>query len=295
MVNIAEEGIDINLVTYREPDHIYRTDACPYQLGGFSVRTGRAWRWAIPPEILAIYDLSINYLEFLAAYAAVALGVLEGEIQPGDCVLSLTDNQSAERWLARTNFSDKPETRHHLHLARELADLQLTHKFREYPQWIQGYSNQVADILSRHQSLSDALLTQHIRSHWRSQVTDRFTISSLPEILISKLCALARLAPVRTELRRRPLPLRNAPGSGGSNSSVNAASLTTPTSTRWISRADIESSAHLPMPYVRAISRDPFRDGLRWVQRHAAPPLNMLERRFAPVADPTPDSTQIIM
>ena len=44
----ATSGIDINLLVYRTPDHIIRTDACEFGLGGYSLTTGLAWRWKVP-------------------------------------------------------------------------------------------------------------------------------------------------------------------------------------------------------------------------------------------------------
>jgi len=45
---VAHTGIDLNLLTTREPNNILRTDACEHGLGGYSLKTGRAWRWEIP-------------------------------------------------------------------------------------------------------------------------------------------------------------------------------------------------------------------------------------------------------
>ena len=38
----AREGIDMNLLAYRSPTHVYRTDSCPAGMGGYNHR-GKAW------------------------------------------------------------------------------------------------------------------------------------------------------------------------------------------------------------------------------------------------------------
>jgi len=46
----AHNGISLNLLTYREPNKVYWSDACEYGLGGFSTN-GKAWRWNIPEHL----------------------------------------------------------------------------------------------------------------------------------------------------------------------------------------------------------------------------------------------------
>ena len=46
----AHQGIDINLITFRQPTHAYFSDACPTGLGGYNDR-GTAWRWQIPHHL----------------------------------------------------------------------------------------------------------------------------------------------------------------------------------------------------------------------------------------------------
>lgn len=45
------KGISLNLVTYRKPTRVYRSDACPWAIGGYSSK-GRAWRFIIPSHLL---------------------------------------------------------------------------------------------------------------------------------------------------------------------------------------------------------------------------------------------------
>ena len=38
----ARDGIDMNIISFRRPTHIYRSDSCPFGLGGYS-SDGFAW------------------------------------------------------------------------------------------------------------------------------------------------------------------------------------------------------------------------------------------------------------
>jgi hypothetical protein len=41
-LTVAHEGINMNLLVKRDPDHIARTNACEYGIGGFDVDSGLA-------------------------------------------------------------------------------------------------------------------------------------------------------------------------------------------------------------------------------------------------------------
>ena len=43
----AHIGVDMNLLVYRKPTKVYRSDSCPAGLGGYS-SDGFAWRFYIP-------------------------------------------------------------------------------------------------------------------------------------------------------------------------------------------------------------------------------------------------------
>ncbi len=49
-LNIAKQGIDMNLVAFRCLTHVYRLDSCPFSLGGYSDE-GFAWRFEIPEDL----------------------------------------------------------------------------------------------------------------------------------------------------------------------------------------------------------------------------------------------------
>jgi hypothetical protein len=49
IIKIAHDGISMNIIVYRQPKHIYRSDSCPAGLGGYS-DSGLAWRYYLKPE-----------------------------------------------------------------------------------------------------------------------------------------------------------------------------------------------------------------------------------------------------
>jgi hypothetical protein len=57
----AFTGTGMNLISFRRPTHIYRSDSCPYGLGGYSHK-GFAWRLKLPENCR--FRASNNLLEF---------------------------------------------------------------------------------------------------------------------------------------------------------------------------------------------------------------------------------------
>ena len=92
-LKIANEGISINLLTFRDPNHIIIGDACEHGLGAFHIQSGRAYTWIIPEELKG--RAHINLLEFLTQVIQVWLEILENRIKPEDCILALGDNTSS--------------------------------------------------------------------------------------------------------------------------------------------------------------------------------------------------------
>ena len=103
-LKIANEGISMNLLTFRNPNHIIIGDACEHGLGAFYVQSGGAYSWIIPEELRG--RAHINLLEFLTQVIQIWLDILENRIQPKDCILALGDNTSAMGWLRRSNFRE---------------------------------------------------------------------------------------------------------------------------------------------------------------------------------------------
>ena len=103
----TNQGINMNLLTFRHPYTVYICDAAEYGLGGFASH-GRAWTYVIPPNLRN--RAHINVLEYLAQIIAIWIDVIEGVTKEEDCILAMGDNTSAMGWLRRSNFKQKDES-----------------------------------------------------------------------------------------------------------------------------------------------------------------------------------------
>ena len=63
LLNVAENGVSVNLLTFTEWNEAIYTDACEHGIGGFNPRTGQAWRIQLPQwarhfhiNLLLFYD-----------------------------------------------------------------------------------------------------------------------------------------------------------------------------------------------------------------------------------------------
>jgi hypothetical protein len=51
MIKRAHNGINLNIIVYPRPTHVYHLDSCPAGLGGYS-NNGFAWHWYLLPHLL---------------------------------------------------------------------------------------------------------------------------------------------------------------------------------------------------------------------------------------------------
>jgi hypothetical protein len=51
VIKRAYEGINLNIIVYQCPTHVYRLDLCSAGFGGYS-DSGFAWRWYLPSHLL---------------------------------------------------------------------------------------------------------------------------------------------------------------------------------------------------------------------------------------------------
>ena len=82
--------ISLNLIIERYPDYIYITNSYKNGIGGFSILTGRAWRFKLPEYLKG--KVSNNVLEYLVEIIAIWQGILNEEILPLNCIFSGTDS-----------------------------------------------------------------------------------------------------------------------------------------------------------------------------------------------------------
>jgi hypothetical protein len=162
----AFTGINMNLISFRRPRHIYQLDSCPHRLGGYSHK-GFAWRLKLKEQHR--FRASNNLLKFIPSIITCWIDMMTKHLQPGDCVLSMMDSTKTAGWLRRSNFSEKTidpiKATIRLEIARKHAGLFIHHIIKEYSQWFLGKKNNVADALSWDFDLSNAELTTTLCLH----------------------------------------------------------------------------------------------------------------------------------
>jgi hypothetical protein len=160
----AFTDIDMNLISFWCQTHIYQLDSCPYGLGGYSHKDGFAWRLELQEQHR--FRASNNLLEFIASIITPWIDMILKRLQPGDCILSMTNSTTSTRWLKKTFFSkaamDPTKSTICLKIARKHAGLFIHHYIKEYSQWFPGKKNNVADALSWDFDLSNAELTKNL-------------------------------------------------------------------------------------------------------------------------------------
>jgi hypothetical protein len=177
----AAAGVSLNLLVFRPPTHVYRTDACIHGLGGYS-NFGRAWRMAIPPGLIG--RAHINLLEFMGTIISPWLDFLEGSLPELSSVFSQGDNTTAAGWSHKSNFESEQRPTH-LKVARRLGNLQLEGKFQLVNEWIAGDENTIADSLSRDTHLPIDTHVALLTAYFPLQMLASFHLTPLPDVITS--------------------------------------------------------------------------------------------------------------
>ena len=241
----AREGISLNLLTTRKPNHLLLGDSCPSGMGGFSIRTGMAWRYQISAdEFTTVNSVNPedttpsppkppklnNLFEFIAIVITIWIDCLNDTINPDDAVLCLSDSSSAVGWLHKSSFSSAKPL--HRTVAQRLTEIVLQYRFALQAEHIPGSDNNVSDLLSRRFDLSDDELTSLLRSSYPNQIPSNFVIKPLPKEVTCWLSSVAQKPPESSSENLKPATRKETePGAVGSNSSDPQDSLTTPSST----------------------------------------------------------------
>jgi hypothetical protein len=236
----VHNGIKINLLTYRRPSHILFSDACPSGLGGYSVNTGKAWRWKIPQLFLQSVQNKNNLLEFLASIITTWISLLDISTASLSCILALGDNTSAVGWLHKANTDESYNKALHI-AARKYANLLMEHKCCLYSQHFKGEFNNVSDALSRKHQLTDSELTSFIISQYPSQVPLTFEIVPLPQSIISWTTWLLQKNKEQLESKMAQNQRKREFGNDGKLTSPELRMNTTPTSKTWSLLCEPES------------------------------------------------------
>jgi hypothetical protein len=204
-LRLAFEGISLNLISFRVPTHVFRSDAAEHGIGGFCGLNGKAWRLELPPDcrVGCREGISLNLFEFLGGIISVWVEILAGRVPPGSCLLAQGDSTSATGWLRKSNFSDNNH-RLQLEAARHLAFILLDAGVLLYSQWFAGKTNGMSDSLSRDTHLSARELTALCSHFIPSQVPPNLEICPLPLVVYSWVISLLRSQPPTTALRKEP-------------------------------------------------------------------------------------------
>jgi hypothetical protein len=141
-LEIARQDINMNLIAFRRPTHVYWSDSCPFSLGGYSDE-GFAWWFEIPEDLR--FQVSNNLLEYITLIISPWVDLLANRLNWGDCALLMTDSTTLAGWLRKTNFreltGDNPDpvqARVQIKTARHHAILLLKAGIKEYSQWFPG-------------------------------------------------------------------------------------------------------------------------------------------------------------
>ena len=181
----VRQGINMNILAFRKPTHVYQSDSCPAGLGGFS-HEGFAWRFLIPDNLQ--FRASNNLLEHIAAVITPWVDILAGRLQPLNYSLSMTNSTTSEGWLRKSNFKeddDMVQAQARIQAAREHASRYMNLGIRDCSQWFPGKENIVADALSCEIFLSDLELTSLLCTTVPQQIHSNFKIVPLPNEISS--------------------------------------------------------------------------------------------------------------
>ena len=218
----ARRGISINSIIFRIPTTVTVSDASEHGMGGFDLKSGRAWRYEFTKEERDVFTLNLK--EFLAAIITGKLN-LPHDPSPFPCLLAIGDSTCSAGWQHKSNFDPDVDPMH-AEAAREQARTIMAHDASEYSQHIPGISNVIADSLSRDFNLSNTKLISMLFATNPPLLPPQMKIEPLPPNLISWIGSLARNRPKRKVLPQTPTPSTLAVGVIGWNSRTNADSPT---------------------------------------------------------------------
>ena len=282
----AKEGVSMNLLVFAEPTHYYRSDACEHGLGGYSILSGKAWRFEIPVNCRG--RTTINVLEFIGSVVTVWIDMLAGDVHPDACLLSQTDSTSAAGWLRKSCFDEK-QHKLAMQTARHLATLLINSKTCLFSQWVEGEANGVSDILSRDHHLTDSEVVALILTSCPEQVPNGLHLHPLPKEIVSWLTSKLQEQPETMQLPKEPTRSKYAAGSAGLNTSAQLASGMTSSLT---SSAEAKSTESLVPSLKPSEPVDSAPNGLTFLKRHnVEPPWTMWLRPSGLTTGLIPDTT----
>jgi hypothetical protein len=292
-LDLARDGIDLNLLAFRKPTHVYRSDSCPAGMGGYS-HEGFAWRFYIPDHLQG--RASNNLLEHIGCIVTPWIDMIAGRLGAGDCSLSMTDSSTSEGWQRKTNFKEfgeepiQAEVR--IDVAREDAQRRMDYKVKNYSQWFPGSDNDVSDALSRDDDRGDEELTNILRTFVPSQVPSHFKIVPLPNEISSWLTSLLLRLPVKEQLQEKHTRTKLGRGGDSENGAIPSVSSTTTTLKTSQEVRESASLEHLPWLCVGG----GFQDQLMtpWLRAQSEVPSHLWHRPSGKMIGQTLQKTKTV-
>jgi hypothetical protein len=144
-----------------------------------------------------------------------------GQLKEGNYALSMTDSNTSEGWMRKTNFKeemDHVQATVRIEVVRNPTTQYVNNGIREYSQWFPGSKDNVADALSRDMDRTDTELTQILFTHVPSQVPSTFKIVPLPpNKIVFWVTLLLQKLPMQKRHREVHTKTTLGRGDGGKN------------------------------------------------------------------------------
>ena len=252
LLDHAHNGISFNRLVCHVPTQLLHADSCPEGMGGYSVGSGRAWRFHIDEIMLKTMmehnptnkTRSNNLFEYIAIVVTMWVDCWFGDVNENDAALALSDNSSAVGWMYKSSFgTDKP---HHVKVSKRLMELTLEHRFSLQAEHIPEKRNEVSDILSRYWHLTDDQLTTYIHNNFPSQIPENFCIRQLPNAILCWICSIVPQSPESSSERQKD-HTRNATNVGNDGQAISTGlDLVTTHSSTPSQPPTTEPASHVP-------------------------------------------------
>ena len=244
-LGMSREGVSMNLLTARRPTHVFASDSCKETnglagMGGYSVTSGRAWRFKFPDHVANSPHISNNLLEYMATVVTIWIDQLHGDIPPESSVLSTSDSSSSVGWLRKSSFRHYQPG--HEKVSRHVARMAIEGKWALNPQHLRGIWNKVSDILSRWFHMTDDEILTHLRTHLHSQIPKTFQLFHLPKQITAWISSIVESTIASGTARPKPASKSTTgPGDDGLNTSSSLESTMTPS---WTTSNTPEPKQH---------------------------------------------------
>jgi len=313
-LDMAHQGMSINLLVLRTPTRVAWSDSCPFGIGGYTLQ-GNAWRVRVPTNCPFYGDDSVNnVLEFLGMAISVLLLIDEAQEdeEKFPCLLVLGDNTSAISWLFKSGRVPRSSRYYHAVklIARHVALKVTTSKSKLCSQHLAGVSNKISDLLSFEGTCRSKvepltadcppnnILTSRIHQFHSQIVPVGFEIHQLPNEIESFVVSVMQIVAKSWRPERKP-PTSDEIDTGDDGAVICSTQewTTTPSSIRYPTTerdsfwqedlsCTVEPSTLTDKVELLQSVRDP------WYRRLFEMPLAAWHRRSGNVEGPAPSTSR---